>query len=111
MNESDKEILRNRILDELVEARVKIAELEESSKPVAPDKSLGRLTRLEVMQDRSVAEAALNRARSEQTRLENALQNIVLPAFGSCNNCGAAIPMERMEALPQSTLCIACAGR
>ena len=111
MNEAEKEKLRARILDELVETRMKIAELEEAAKPVAPDKALGRLTRLEAMQDRSVAEPALNRAISEQTRLENALQNLVLPDFGVCKNCGESISMERLEALPQSTLCIACAGK
>jgi DnaK suppressor protein len=42
-------------------------------------------------------------------RLQNAMVNITKPAFGLCQNCGRAISMARMEALPQSTLCIDCA--
>ena len=111
MTEADRDKIRARILDEIIESEMKIAELTETAKPVAPDQALGRLTRLEVMQDSKVAEAALGRAKNDLTRLENALQNILLPAFGKCANCGCEINFERLEALPQSTLCIQCAGR
>ena len=29
--------------------------------------------------------------------------------YGTCDGCGAAIPAERLEAVPQATRCIACA--
>ena len=110
MTEEQRNTLRERIIDRSVEVGIRIADLEETTKPIAPDKALGRLTRLEAMQDKSVNEAALQRMRDEQTSLHNALTNIMGPGFGTCLNCGQEIAYERLEALPASTLCTACAG-
>ena len=111
MTDGDKERIRTAILDTLVQTRLKIEELEEAAKPVAPDKALGRLTRMEALQDRSVAEAALERTRADLNHLEAALRNIVLPTFGKCIVCGDEIGLERMEVLPQSTHCVNCAPK
>ena len=48
-----------------------------STKPISPDKGLGRLTRLEAMQDKSVNEAALERLKDEEIKLQNALTKIL----------------------------------
>ncbi len=110
MTEEQKSALRERILDRQVEVSMRIADLEEATKPIAPDKGLGRLTRLEAMQDKSVNEAALARLREEQTQLHNALANLLRPDFGTCLGCGGEIAFERLEVLPGSTLCAECAG-
>ena len=109
MTADDKDQLKEQILDQLVETKSRIADLEEITKPIAPDQALGRLTRLDGMLDKSVNEAALVRLREDQVRLQNAMVNIGRPDFGLCKNCLEPIPMARMEAMPQSTLCIACA--
>lgn len=31
--------------------------------------------------------------------------------YGSCDNCSADIPLERLEILPSAVLCIACAAK
>ena len=110
MTEDQRNTLRERILDRQVEVEMRVTDLEEATQPISPDKGLGRLTRLEAMQDKSVNEAALARLRDEQTRLHNALVNILTPEFGTCQNCGREIAFERLEALPASTLCAGCAG-
>jgi DnaK suppressor protein len=110
MTEEQRNALRGAILDRKVEVDMRIADLEEITKPISPDKGLGRLTRLEAMQDKSVNEAALERMRDEQVALHNALLNIASPDFGSCENCRQPIAFERLEALPASTLCAKCAG-
>jgi DnaK suppressor protein len=109
MNDEQKNTLRDRILDRSAEVEIRIDQLREATLPISPDKGLGRLTRLEAMQDKSVNEAALDRLRDESTRLHNALVNIMRPDFGNCQNCGQQIAIERLQALPASTLCIECA--
>ena len=109
MTDEQKEQFRDRIIDQMVETKARIADLEEITKPIAPDQALGRLTRLDGMLDKSVNEAALVRLREELVRLQNAMVNIAKPDYGLCQNCQQAISMERMEARPQSTLCIDCA--
>ena len=110
MTEDQRNALRERILDRQVELQMRIADLEEATKPISPDKGLGRLTRLEAMQDKGVNEAALERLRNERTGLQNALTNLLSPGFGLCASCGEGIAFERLEVLPGSTLCAKCAG-
>ena len=109
MTEKEKTELRDRILERSVEVEMRIEQLRDSTQPISPDKGLGRLTRLEAMQDKGVNEAALERLRDESARLHNALVNIMSPGFGNCQNCGQEISIERLQALPASTLCMECA--
>ena len=51
MEESKKLELREKILERSVEVGSRIIDLEELTKPISPDKGLGRLTRLEALQD------------------------------------------------------------
>lgn len=39
---------------------------------------------------------------------EDALHRMDQGTYGVCSNCGEPIPMERLEVLPQATLCIRC---
>lgn len=39
---------------------------------------------------------------------EEALRRMDEGSYGICANCGEEIPLERLEALPQATLCIRC---
>jgi DnaK suppressor protein len=41
--------------------------------------------------------------------VEYALSRVDAGTYGSCEACGAAIPVERLEAIPHATACINCA--
>ena len=109
MEESKKLELKEKILERSIEVGSRILDLEELTKPISPDKGLGRLTRLEALQDKNVNQAALERLKDEQIRLQTALANILLPSFGVCQGCNNDINFERLEAMPASTLCTECA--
>ena len=111
MNEAEKNELRQRLEVEMEASRKAIVRLEESSKPVAPDKALGRLTRMESLNDQGISGAALSQHRERLHKMEQAVAQIDRPGFGSCIACKQPIPHERLLALPESTLCVACAGR
>lgn len=49
-----------------------------------------------------------NRTRQELALIERALEKIENGTYGLCDNCGKAIPPERLEALPQAILCMNC---
>ena len=87
-----------------------ILTLEEKTKPIAPDCSLGRLTRLEAMGEQDVANKVLDEARLRLTRLNNALQRIDKPMFGICIECDEDIGFGRMSVRPESVRCVECAG-
>jgi DnaK suppressor protein len=43
-------------------------------------------------------------------RTERALAKLDEGTYGSCDACGAPIGSKRLEAMPDSVLCVACAG-
>lgn len=49
--------------------------------------------------------------RAELTEIDTALARIERGSWGICEECGAEIDPERMEALPSATRCIGCQRR
>jgi len=110
MNEQEKVTLRKRIEEDVAVCRQDIERLEESARPVAPDRALGRITRMESLSDQGISTAALRQNQERLYKLEQALEHIDRPEFGDCAVCGRPIPTERLMALPESTRCVACAA-
>ncbi len=102
--------IKETIETDIISLKEQISALEEKTKPIAPDCSLGRLTRLEAMGEQDVANKILDEARVRLTRLNNALQRIDKPVFGICIECDEAIGFGRMSVRPESVRCVACAN-
>ena len=49
MTESDRDMLRTRIREALDEVDIEIARLKESTRPVAPDNAIGRVSRMDAI--------------------------------------------------------------
>jgi DnaK suppressor protein len=49
-----------------------------------------------------------NRVRQEMSAVEHALGKFEKGTYGMCDNCGKAIDPERLEVLPQASLCMNC---
>ncbi len=49
-----------------------------------------------------------NRVRQAMSKVEHALDKIEKGTYGTCDNCGKAIDPERLEVLPQASLCMKC---
>jgi DnaK suppressor protein len=107
----NREAIKKDIQDRIGELHTRIATLEISSKPIAPDSALGRLTRMDAMQMKAVGEAGLERLRLERDTLERTLLIIDTPEFGMCRFCKKEIGFERLKALPGTNTCIECAEK
>jgi DnaK suppressor protein len=77
------------------EESARVAELETAQDPAFPDEHA------EI--SGSVASETLN-------EIERALARLDAGEYGSCEDCGGAIPVERLEAIPHTTTCVACAA-
>jgi len=49
-----------------------------------------------------------NRIRQEMAAVEHAMEKIEKGTYGLCDNCGKKIDPNRLEALPQASLCLNC---
>ena len=110
MKAEEKQLLNEKIDEEMVRLNHEIELLVEQTKPVAPDRAIGRLTRMEAINAKSIAEANLRNARSRVTKLEQALTRVDDEDFGICTRCERPIPYKRILLVPESTRCVRCAG-
>ena len=106
----DKTVLKNKIEQELIITQERITELKESTKPIAPDVAIGRVSRMDAINNRSVNEAALRQCEFKLQKLKIALQKIDGENFGTCNRCGKDIQEGRLLLMPENTFCIRCAS-
>lgn len=78
--------------------------------PVELDQqSVGRLSRMDAMQQQEMAQAEARRRTSDLTRIEIALNRVDEGEYGWCAECGEAIAYKRLEIDPAAHLCIGCA--
>ena len=110
MRKKDKITLKNKIQEDITHTKEQIKSLQEKVKPIAPDCSLGRLTRLEAMGELHVNNTILDEAKIHLTRLNNALLRIDKPMFGICIECEEDIGIGRMSIRPESVRCVSCAN-
>ncbi|MEQ8352094.1 MAG: TraR/DksA C4-type zinc finger protein [Leptospiraceae bacterium] len=110
MNQDEKDEFKEKATEEIARLADDIKHLENDTQPISPDVSLGRLTRMDAIQNKSVAEANLNAARSRLKRIESRLQKLDSPDFQSCINCGQEIPMARILYLLDTNTCLGCAS-
>lgn len=79
--------------------------------PVALDQqSVGRLSRMDAMQQQQMADAEARRRKSDIARIDSALKRIEEGEFGWCLTCGEEIAAKRLEIDPMATQCVACAS-
>lgn len=105
----NKKEIRTLINQEIIKTENKIEEYESMSSPVSPDDAIGRVSRMDAINNKSVTEAALRQSEDKLSKLRHALHRIDEDDFGRCKRCGKAIPVMRVVLMPQSPYCVNCA--
>lgn len=94
---------------EINSAQKRIAQYSELSQPIAPDNAIGRVSRMDAINNKSVLDAALQKAKERLVGLEKNLEKLPTDDFGKCLKCKKVIPIERILLAPQSSFCVNCA--
>ena len=87
-----------------------IVNLEELTKPIAPENAIGRISRMDAINNKAVNEAALKKAKQKLKNLQITLSNLHEPTFGICAKCNNQIPIGRIMLMPHSRFCVHCAS-
>lgn len=95
----------------------KRAELEEASSiateardPVTLDQqSVGRLSRMDAMQQQAMNKATEENRRRDLVRIEAAERRLRDDEYGYCEDCGEEIPDGRLAIDPMAQRCVGCA--
>jgi DnaK suppressor protein len=82
----------------------------EAARPVDLDQPIGRLSRMDAIQQQSMLAANRTSAARRRQQVDAALRRIDEDGYGDCANCGDPIDPRRLEARPEAPLCVACQG-
>ena len=105
----DKGVIRERLEEAIAKTKVQIERYEDLAGPVAPDNAIGRVSRMDAINNKSVFDAALRKAREKLRGLHRHLEKLGTAEFQLCPKCHQLIPLERVLLAPESSFCVTCA--
>lgn len=111
MDDAQRSELLTKLEEQLQKLTGEVAELQELTKPIAPENAIGRISRMDAINNKSINEAALRTAETRLAAIKEAIQRIDDPEFGLCRKCKAEIQPGRLILMPESPFCIRCAAR
>lgn len=111
MTEEQKQIIREKLVKSRERTLKRVSQLSEDTAPVAPDCAIGRVSRMDAINNKGVSEAALANARDKIRDIEESLSRIDTPDFGYCKSCTAEIAVDRLMVMPESLYCMRCARK
>ena len=73
------------------------------------DSSIGRLSRMDALQNQQMALELKRRQENQLLRIENAFKRLAKGQYGLCGKCKNSIEEERLEVFPDTVTCVRCA--
>jgi DnaK suppressor protein len=110
MNSEDKTLISDRIDKEIKETQEKVEKYRKLSKPISPENAIGRISRMDAINNKSVVEAALRESEHKLDNLIFVKSQLESKEFGLCIKCKQSIPIGRILFRPQSKKCVNCAN-
>ncbi|OUR93894.1 TraR/DksA family transcriptional regulator [Flavobacteriales bacterium 34_180_T64] len=105
----NKDEIRTKLLEAIIQTETSILNYKELTKPIAPNDAIGRVSRMDAINNRSVNEASLRQSEIKLGNLNRVLSKLEDSDFGICLKCKQTIPVGRILIRPQSLLCVNCA--
>ena len=84
MNTNELKNIEVIIQEEILKTEASITSLKELTKPIAPENAIGRVSRMDAINNKSVNEAAIRKAEQKLKNLLITKSNLYDPEFGIC---------------------------
>jgi DnaK suppressor protein len=82
---------------------------EAAMRPVQLDQSaVGRLSRIDSLQNQGLTRNLQEREQAKLGQVVTAFQRLEDGTYGTCTECGGAIPFERLQIFPETPTCSSC---
>ncbi|ERM81512.1 hypothetical protein P872_10360 [Rhodonellum psychrophilum GCM71 = DSM 17998] len=111
MTEKEEEKVRMVMMEKIHELKKEVEDLKELTKPLGLDSAIGRISRMDYINNKSINESQLRKCEAKLKALHNWSAKLGTTEFGKCSRCGNEININRLLFMPESTLCIHCASR
>lgn len=109
MNIALEQEIKTKITTKILEIEAELITLREHSAPEALDSAIGRISRMDFINNRSINEAQIKKNEAKLKGLNNWLGKLGTSDFGKCIRCGQEININRLLFMPDSNHCINCA--
>ena len=100
--------LKKKIEDRIISLKQDYELARESAKPVSLDESIGRLSRMDAIQQQQVALNHKKQIENELKLLHATLARLHAEDFGLCRSCEEIIAFKRLLLRPDSMFCVNC---
>ncbi len=106
----DDEVAKARLAALRAEIETMLTAARDASAPVPLDQAtIGRVSRIDAMQQREMAVAARKARQRDLVRIEMAERRLASGDYGCCVDCGEAIAPKRLAIDPMAERCVNCA--
>jgi DnaK suppressor protein len=83
---------------------------KDGAKPVELDQPIGRLSRMDAIQQQKMVSANRQSMEVRLQRVEAALKHMEEGIYGECRRCEEEIAYPRLKARPEAPFCLDCQG-
>jgi DnaK suppressor protein len=106
----NKEELKIHVEKEILRLEKQVQQYTELTQPISPENAIGRVSRMDAINNKSVIENVLRKAKERLHQLKMVIDKINDDNFGICRKCQEEIPLQRLMIRPESSLCVKCAN-
>jgi DnaK suppressor protein len=79
---NEKLNIENQIIEKIEKLETEIITLKDLTQPISPDSAIGRVSRMDAINNKSVNEAALRKKQTQLIALKKTVKNLDDPNFG-----------------------------
>jgi DnaK suppressor protein len=109
MDKKEIEEIKATILAEIEKTNKRIKSTQEMAASIEPDDAIGRISRMDAINNKTVTDASIRKAKEKVKQLTYMLEQVGTDDFGICVKCKAKIPIGRLMLMPESRFCVNCA--
>jgi DnaK suppressor protein len=106
----DKKVLETKIYSKINILKEGIKELRIITKPIEPENAIGRISRMDAINNKAINDRMLRKAEEKLKGLYLAIRRLTENSFGKCIQCNKQINEQRILLMPHITKCVRCAS-
>ena len=104
----NKNKIKNIIEEKIKDLVFEIDELRQIAKPIEPENSIGRISRMDAINNKSINDRMLRNSLQKLKNLNTGLKRLENVDFGICIKCKREININRLLLIPETLKCVKC---
>ena len=104
----DKNKIKNIIEEKIKNLVLEIDELRQIAMPIEPENAIGRISRMDAINNKSINDRMLRNSLEKLKNLKTGLKRLENIDFGICIQCRREININRLLLIPETLKCVRC---